>query len=73
MKTYIFRVVVEPDGDCWSVCCPVLEKYGAATWGYTQEEALKNIQEVVQMVIEELVEGQRTDSGGTFRRGHCLF
>ena len=56
MKTYIFRVVVELDEDCWSACCPVLEKYGAATWGYTQEEALKNIREVVQMVIEELVE-----------------
>jgi predicted RNase H-like HicB family nuclease len=30
--------------------------HGAATWGHTQEEALRNIQEVVQVVIEELLE-----------------
>jgi predicted RNase H-like HicB family nuclease len=33
-----------------------LERYGAATWGNTHEEALKHIQEVVQMIIEELAE-----------------
>jgi len=56
VKTYIFRVVVEPDEDKWHAYCPILEKYGAATWGYTREEALKNIQEVVRMVLEELEE-----------------
>jgi predicted RNase H-like HicB family nuclease len=56
VKTYVFRVVVEPDDDRWSAYCPVLEKYGAATWGYTKEEALKNIQEVVEMIIGEMVE-----------------
>jgi len=56
MKTYVFRVVVEPDEDRWFACCPVLEKRGAATWGYTQEEALKNIGEVVQMVVESMIE-----------------
>ncbi len=56
MKTYVFRVVVEPDEDRWHAYCPILEGYGAATWGYTKEEALKNIEEVVEMVIEELVE-----------------
>jgi predicted RNase H-like HicB family nuclease len=56
MKTYIFRVVVEPDEDRWHAYCPALEEYAAATWGYTKEEGLKNIQEVVQMVIEELIE-----------------
>jgi predicted RNase H-like HicB family nuclease len=55
-KSYIFKVVVEPDEDKWHAYCPVLEKYGAVTWGYTKEEALKNIQEVAQMVIEELAE-----------------
>jgi predicted RNase H-like HicB family nuclease len=58
MKTYIFRVVVEPDEDRWAAYCPALERYAAATWGYTKEEALKNIQEVVQMVLQELVEDQ---------------
>lgn len=55
MKTYAFRVVVEPDEDRWHAYCPALVEKGAATWGHTQEEALKNIQEVVQMVVEELV------------------
>jgi predicted RNase H-like HicB family nuclease len=54
VKTYVFRVVVEPDEDRWSAVCPVLEKQGAATWGYTREEALKNIQEVLQMTLESM-------------------
>ena len=54
MKTYTFRVIVEPDGDRWHAYCPVLEQFGAATWGATEGEALKNIQEVVQLVVEEL-------------------
>ena len=56
MKTYVFRVVVEPDEDRWFAYCPVLEDKGGATWGYTREEALKNIKEVVEMIIESLVE-----------------
>ena len=56
MKTYVFKVVIEPDGDAWFASCPALEQYGAATWGATQEEALKHIDEVVHIVIKELVE-----------------
>ena len=56
MKTYVFKVVVEPDDDAWFASCPALESQGAATWGDTQEEALKNIEEVVRMVVESLVE-----------------
>ena len=56
MKTYTFKVVVEPDDDRWHAYCPALEQYGAATWGNTKEAALKHIQEVVQMVVEELIE-----------------
>lgn len=56
MKTYVFRVVVEPDEDRWVSYCPALEQFGAATWGYTEEEALKNIREVVEMVVAELAE-----------------
>ena len=56
MKTYAFKVLVEPDEDRWFAYCPALKKQGAATWGYTQEEALKNIREVVEMVVEELIE-----------------
>ena len=56
MKTYVFKVVVEPDEDAWFASCPALESRGAATWGETKEEALKNIEEVVRMVVESLVE-----------------
>ena len=56
MKSYVFPVVLEPDEDVWRAYVPALESRGAATWGHTKEEALKNIQEVAQMVIEELLE-----------------
>ena len=56
MKTYVFRVVVEPDEDKWAVHCPALLKYAATSWGDTQEEALRNIQEVIEMIVHELAE-----------------
>jgi len=56
MKSYVFPVVIERDEDVWRAYVSELESKGAATWGYTKEEALKNIQEVAQMVIEELLE-----------------
>ena len=56
MKTYLFRVVLEPDENRWVAYCPSLGQYAATTWGYTRDEALKNIQEVVEMVLQELVE-----------------
>lgn len=56
MKTYNFRVVVEPDEDRWHAYCPALESRGAATWGCTPEEALRHIDEVVQLVVVSLLE-----------------
>ena len=56
MKTYVFRVVVEPDEDRWIAYCPLLEEKGGATWGHTEDEALANIREVVQMTVESMVE-----------------
>lgn len=56
MKSYLFPVVVEPDEDVWRAYLPDLESRGAATWGRTREEALRNIQEVAQMVIEQMLE-----------------
>ena len=62
MKTYNFKVVIEPDEDFdgnpsgWHVYCPALEKLGGSTWGETREEALKNINEVVRMVVESMLE-----------------
>jgi len=54
--TYTFKLVVEPDGDRWHAYCPALVAAGAATWGYTREEALRNIQDVVRMVVDIMVE-----------------
>ena len=61
MKTYSFKVVVEPDEDAagnpaWYAYCPALESIGGATSGRTREEALKNINEVVHMIVQEFVE-----------------
>ena len=56
MKTYNFRIVVEPDGERCHAYCPALVRQGGAAWGHTQQEALKNIHDVVQMVVESLME-----------------
>ncbi len=64
LKTYTFKVIVEPDEDRWHAYCPVLEKYGAATWANTEEEAYQHIQEVVRMVVAELLEdGEKLPEG----------
>lgn len=55
MKSYLFKVVIEPDEDRWFAYCSALEEKGAATWGDTREEALKNLQEVVEMVVRSLL------------------
>ena len=66
MKSYLLRVVVEPDEDVWRAYVPALEERGAATWGHTRDEALRNIQEVTQLVVEELLEdGQPLPTGVT--------
>lgn len=61
VKSYSFKVVIEPDQfedgrPAYHVFCPALQEYGAATWGATEEEALKHIQEVVRMIVAELLE-----------------
>lgn len=62
MKTYNFKVVVEPDEDFdgnpsgWHAYCPALEQQGASTWAATETEALKNIDDLVRMVVESLLE-----------------
>jgi predicted RNase H-like HicB family nuclease len=56
VTTYTFKIVVEPDEDRWRAYCPALEVQGAATWGWTREEALQNIREVLEMIVAELIE-----------------
>jgi predicted RNase H-like HicB family nuclease len=53
VTTYTFKVVVEPDEDRWRAYFPALEAQGAASWGYTHEEALRNIREVLEMIVAE--------------------
>lgn len=56
MKTYQFRVVLEPDGEGWHIYVPELREIGASTWGYTKEGAMYYIREVLEMIIEEFEE-----------------
>ena len=69
MKTYAFKVVIEPDEDAlgnpaWHAYCPALLGIGAATSGCTKEEALRNINEVIQMIIQEFaLEGKSIPEG----------
>jgi len=70
MKTYNFKVVIEPDEDFngnasgWHAYCPALESVGGSTWGDTREQALKNINEVVRMIVEEFIgEGKPLPEG----------
>jgi predicted RNase H-like HicB family nuclease len=66
VKSYVFRVILEPDEEAWRAYVPELEEKGGATWGKTREEALGNIREVAQMVIESMLEdGEPLPSGVT--------
>ena len=53
---YTFKAVVEPDEDRSHAYAPGLEQLGAATWGYSREEALGHVREALEMVVAELVE-----------------
>jgi len=68
MKTYLFKVVVEPDENVWTAYCPTLLTQGASTWGKTQREALKHIHEVVEMIVGELIEDGEAVPPKTLRR-----
>jgi predicted RNase H-like HicB family nuclease len=63
VTTYTFKVVVEADEDRWRAYCPALEAQGASTWGYTREEALQHIREVLEMIVAELVEAGESVPG----------
>jgi len=56
MKTYTFKVVVEPDESGFHAYCPALRRFGAVTQGSTESEALQNINELVKTIVDELRE-----------------
>ncbi len=59
MKSYIFKVAIEPDKfedgrDAWHGFCPALK--GCHTWGHTYEEALANLREAIDLYVQDLIE-----------------
>jgi predicted RNase H-like HicB family nuclease len=56
MKTYVFRVVIEPDEDRYSAEVPALPD--GHSWGYTYEGALKNIKikEAAELCLATMAE-----------------
>ena len=58
MDLLAFKVVIEPDEDAWASYYPAWINLGASTWGETREEAAANIKEVLEMLVEEIEEGQ---------------
>ena len=55
MKTYLFQVELQQEGDGrWSVWVPGMP--GLATWGHTREEALRNIQDAAEAYVEDMLE-----------------
>ena len=63
MKTYTFEVVIEEDewlderikDPVWRAYIPSLVHQGASSCGYTEKEALKNLQGAVDLLIESLL------------------
>ena len=58
MALLAFKVVIEPDEDEWRSYYPAWEHLGASTCGETEEEAAANIKEVLEMIVEEVEEGE---------------
>ena len=64
MKTYAFKVILEKDKwpdepdekAVWRAYIPALEHKGAASWGYTEKEALENLKNAVDLLIEYMSE-----------------
>ena len=67
MKTYSFKAVIEKDKwpddpdekAVWRAYIPALEHKGAASWGYTEKEALENLKNAVDLLVEHLLERRR--------------
>jgi predicted RNase H-like HicB family nuclease len=59
LKSYIFKVVVEPDEhedgrEAYQAHCPEIEE--AVTWGDTHEEAVQRINELLQALVQIRIE-----------------
>ena len=59
MKSYIFKVSIEPDRfedgrEAWHASCPALK--GCHTGGHTSAEALANVREAIDLYVQDLLE-----------------
>jgi predicted RNase H-like HicB family nuclease len=59
MKSFVFKVAVEPDKfedgrAAWHAFCPALK--GCHTWGHTYEEALAKLREAIDLYVQDLIE-----------------
>lgn len=53
MKTYVFRIELEEEEDGrWSAGIPALP--GCATWGYTRDEALRNLRDAAEAYVRDM-------------------
>lgn len=60
MKTFVFRVVIEEDPFedgrvAYAAYVPELKSRGGASWGYTREEAIRNVREATELVISSMI------------------
>jgi predicted RNase H-like HicB family nuclease len=60
VRTFVFRVVIDEDPFedgrmAYAAYVPELKSFGAASWGYSREEAVKNLQEATELVIGSMV------------------
>jgi predicted RNase H-like HicB family nuclease len=57
-------VVAEADEGGYHAYCPALRHLGAVTQGVTEDEAFRNIDEVIHMIVDELREEGAPLQGG---------
>ncbi len=60
-KEYVIEVIIEPDEDVYHAYCPALR--GCHTWGHTEKEAFKYIQEAVKLHLEDMIDDGETIPG----------
>ena len=53
-REYVIEVIIEPDEDICHAYCPILR--GCHTWGHTEKEAFKFIQEAVKLHLEDMID-----------------
>lgn len=59
MKTYTFRIIIEPDEKgTFHGYVPALP--GCHTWGKSLEETKKNLREAIEIYVEDLIEEKKS-------------